>query len=105
MSDQSKIEKEFWKYYEIGSSMPPQTADNMLIAYSFYKQATEGDNDQKRPEESSNVVQTFKHDAWLRLKGTPKEVAMQKYTETIKRLIAETAEEDRLPEDFSSINS
>ncbi len=81
---QSDLKKEFWKYVEIGNNMRPQTADNMLIAYGYFKQATEGDNENERPQESSNVIQTFKHDAWKRLEGMPKEEAMQKYINTIK---------------------
>lgn len=81
---QSELEKEFWKYVEIGNKLPPQTADNMLVAYAFFKQATEGDNENERPQQSSNVVQTFKHDSWVRLEGMPKEEAMKRYISIIK---------------------
>ena len=84
--EERDLDKEFLKYVEIGTALPPQTADNMLIAYSYFKQATLGDNDQPRPSESSNVIETFKHDAWFRLKGMPKDAAKKKYIETIKRL-------------------
>ncbi len=84
---QTNIEKEFLKFVEIGNNLPPQTADNMLIAYSFYKQALEGDNPHQRPNESSNVVETFKHDAWKRLEGMPKEEAMERYVTLIKSLM------------------
>jgi acyl-CoA-binding protein len=93
MSIDENLEKEFLKFVNIGSRMPPQTADNMLIAYSFYKQATQGDNTNERPTESSNVVQTFKHDAWMRLRGMKKEEAMRKYINTIKAYQKETKEE------------
>jgi len=85
MEDKS-LDTEFRKYVEIGSSLPPQTADNMLIAYAYFKQGTMGDNTHTRPHESSNVIETFKHDAWYRLQGMPKEEAMRKYIETIKML-------------------
>ncbi len=85
MEDKS-LDTEFWKYVEIGSGLPPQTADNMLIAYAYFKQGTIGDNTHTRPHESSNVIETFKHDAWYRLQGMPKEEAMQKYIDTIKSL-------------------
>lgn len=84
--EEKEQDKEFWKFVEIGNSLPPQTADNMLIAYAFFKQATMGDNNNTRPHESSNVIETFKHDAWYRLQGMPKEVAKEKYIETIKKL-------------------
>ncbi len=87
---QTELDREFWHYVELGNSMPPQTADNMLIAYAFFKQATEGDVKGDRPTESSNVVQTFKYDSWKRLIGMPQELAKQKYIETIKRLLSES---------------
>lgn len=90
MEQRSELDKVFKEYVEIGNSMPPQTADNMLIAYAFYKQATEGDNIHERPTESSNVVQTFKHDAWKRLEGMPKDEAKERYISTIKTFLKES---------------
>lgn len=89
------LEAEFWKFVEIGDNMSPQSADNMLIAYGFYKQATEGDNFSERPTESSNVIQTFKYDAWKRLEGMPKEEAMRRYITTIKDLLENGKKEGR----------
>lgn len=84
--DKEQLEADFWQYVEIGNAMAPQTADNMLVAYAYYKQATEGDTNSERPTASSNVVQAFKYDAWKRLEGMPKEEAMKKYIATIKKL-------------------
>lgn len=92
MSD-SDLDKDFEKYVEIGNNMPPQAADDMLIAYAYFKQATEGDNDQPRPTGSSNVVQTFKYDAWKRLIGMPPEDAKRKYIQTIIELQAREKED------------
>lgn len=89
MQDSKKIDTEFWKMVKKGSEMPPQTADNMLIAYAYFKQATDGNNDNQRPQTSSNVVQTFKHDAWKRLYGMDKNEAKKKYIKTIQKLIKE----------------
>ena len=86
MTEQDQLLKEFQKYVEIANQMSPQTADNMLIVYAYFKQAQEGDNHEQRPTQSSNVIQTFKHDAWKRLEGMPKEEAMKRYIETIKKL-------------------
>lgn len=83
---EQELNQEFEKYVAIGNKMPPQAADDMLIAYAYYKQATEGDNCNVRPTESSNVVQTFKHDAWKRLAGMPPEEAKKRYISTIKEL-------------------
>ena len=87
MSEEKDLDAQFLKYVKLGNTMPPQTADNMLIAYAFYKQAIEGDNAHERPTESSNVVQTFKHDAWIRLQGMPQAEAKKKYIEIIKGFI------------------
>jgi len=84
--DREQLEADFWQYVEIGNAMAPQTADNMLVAYAYYKQATEGDTNAERPTASSNVVQAFKYDAWKRLEGMPREEAMKKYIATIKKL-------------------
>lgn len=89
MEEDKNLESEFRKYVEIARNMPPQSADNMLIAYAYYKQATIGDNENERPQESSNVVKTFKHDTWQRLRGMPPEEAKKKYINTIKRLLEE----------------
>ena len=93
---ETDLDNLFKEYVKHANKMPTQTADNMLIAYGFFKQATEGDNMDRRPSESSNVVQTFKHDAWKRLYGMSKEEAKKKYIEHIKQLIEETKKEGRL---------
>lgn len=89
MEKRSELDKTFWEYVKIGNSMPPQTADNMLVAYAYFKQATEGDNRNERPTESSNVVQTFKHDAWKRLVGMPKKEAKERYIATIEAFLTD----------------
>lgn len=91
-----ELEKRFWEHVELGNKLPTQTADNMLIAYSYFKQATEGDNVRRRPFESSNVIQTFKHDAWKRLQGVDKITAMKSYIAHIQKLIELCESEGRL---------
>ena len=83
----SELEKEFWKYVEIGRNLPKQAPDVMLIAYGFYKQAIAGDNDNQRPTENSDIVRTFMHDQWKRLEGMQQEEAMTKYINFIKELV------------------
>lgn len=92
---ETALEKLFNEYVSYANDMPTQTADNMLIAYGFFKQATEGDNNELRPSQSSNVVKTLKHDAWKRLHGIPVVEAKKKYIEHIKTLIELTKEEGR----------
>ena len=81
------LETEFHHYVDLGTKLPTQAADDMLIAYSLYKQAILGDNNNPRPTENSNIVATFKHDAWERLRGMSKERAMKEYIKHIKKLI------------------
>lgn len=88
------LEKKFWEHVELGNNLPTQTADNMLIAYSYFKQSTEGDNKLRRPFESSNVIQTFKYDAWKRLQGMDKSTAMKNYIVHIQKLIELTKTEE-----------
>jgi len=85
---------DFEKHVELGRNMPKQAPDVMLIAYGYYKQALEGNNNNPRPTANSNVVETLKHDQWKRLQGMSKEQAMEKYINFIQLLIEkmETAE-------------
>lgn len=87
----STLEIAFWEHVEIGRNMPKQAPDVMLIAYGFFKQATEGDNNQPRPTENSDVVRTFMHDQWKRLAGMSREEAMTKYINFIKELVTKNA--------------
>ena len=91
----AELDALFLEHVAIGNRMPPQTADNMLIAYSFYKQATEGDNRNDRPIHS-DVIRTFKHDAWKRLEGMSREDAKRKYIAHIQKLVKELKAEGRM---------
>lgn len=59
----------------------------LLKIYGFYKQATEGDNTEKKPG-FSDVVARAKWDAWNKLKGTAQETAQQQYIDLIAELAA-----------------
>lgn len=80
---------EFKKYVELGRTMPKQAPDRMLIAYGYFKQATEGDNTFERPTSNSDIVRTFMHDQWKRLRGMPQSEAMKKYISFIKEMLME----------------
>ncbi len=84
---QTELELEFKKYVEIGRDLPKQAPDVMLLAYGFFKQANEGDNNQTRPTENSSVVDTLKYDQWKRLQGMTQNEAMTKYIAFIKELV------------------
>ena len=57
----------------------------LLKIYALYKQATQGDNAEKRPG-FSDVVARAKWDAWTRLKGTAGDAARQQYIDLIASL-------------------
>ena len=57
----------------------------LLKIYALYKQATDGENAEKRPG-FSDVVARAKWDAWTKLKGTAGDVAKQQYIDLIAEL-------------------
>jgi len=63
--------------------------DNMakLRLYALYKQATNGDNDGKRPG-MMDMVGRAKYDAWKALEGTSQDEAKQQYIAFVDELKA-----------------
>jgi acyl-CoA-binding protein len=57
----------------------------LLKIYALYKQATEGDNTEKRPG-MMDMVGRAKWDAWDKMKGTDTQSAMQQYVDLIESL-------------------
>ncbi|MDP2220575.1 MAG: acyl-CoA-binding protein [Hydrogenophaga sp.] len=57
----------------------------LLKLYALYKQATAGDNTEKKPG-FSDMVGRAKWDAWSGLKGTASDAAMQQYVDLIESL-------------------
>jgi diazepam-binding inhibitor (GABA receptor modulator, acyl-CoA-binding protein) len=57
----------------------------LLKLYALYKQATAGDNTEKKPG-FSDLVGRAKWDAWQLAKGTSSEDAMQQYIDLVKSL-------------------
>ena len=57
----------------------------LLKIYALYKQATVGDNAEKKPG-FSDMVGRAKWDAWNAAKGTSKDDAMQQYIDQIESL-------------------
>jgi diazepam-binding inhibitor (GABA receptor modulating acyl-CoA-binding protein) len=60
--------------------------DVLLQLYSLYKQATEGDVNTDPPANTFDFVGKAKFNAWEKLKGKPKEVAMQDYADLVGKL-------------------
>jgi len=57
----------------------------LLRIYALFKQATQGDNDEKKPS-FSDMVGRAKWDAWEKLKGTEGDAAREQYIELIESL-------------------
>lgn len=57
----------------------------LLKIYALYKQATAGDNGEKKPG-FGDMVGRAKWDAWNGLKGTSADDAMQQYIDLIESL-------------------
>ena len=57
----------------------------LLKLYALYKQASVGDNTEKKPG-FTDMVGRAKWDAWSLLKGTPSTDAMQQYVDLIESL-------------------
>jgi acyl-CoA-binding protein len=57
----------------------------LLKIYALYKQATLGDNAEKKPG-FGDMVGRAKWDAWAGMKGTSKDDAMQQYVDLIESL-------------------
>ena len=57
----------------------------LLKIYALYKQATAGDNADKKPG-FGDMVGRAKWDAWNGLKGTAADAAMQQYIDLIESL-------------------
>ena len=67
----------------------PAKPDNptLLKIYALFKQATAGDNAEKKPS-FSDIVARAKWDAWTKNKGLSAEAAKQRYIELIDTLRA-----------------
>jgi acyl-CoA-binding protein len=65
----------------------PEKPDNMTLLkiYAFYKQASAGDVDGKRPG-FTDLVGRAKYDAWAATKGKSTNEAMQEYVDLIESL-------------------
>ncbi len=57
----------------------------LLKIYALYKQASVGDNEEKKPS-FSDMVGRAKWDAWSKLKGTDQDGARQQYIDLIDSL-------------------
>jgi acyl-CoA-binding protein len=67
--------------------LPEKPSNEVLLQlYSLYKQSTSGDADAEGPANPFDFVAKAKHNAWLTLKGKPKETAMREYIDLVEKL-------------------
>ncbi len=82
----SELQKKFDAAIANSKSLA-ERPDNLTLLkiYALYKQATAGDNTDKKPG-FGDMVGRAKWDAWNALKGTPGTDAMQQYVDLIESL-------------------
>lgn len=59
--------------------------EDLLLMYGLYKQATEGDNEEKRPG-GFDFKAVAKYEAWLRQKSKLRDEAKKEYIALVERL-------------------
>ncbi|HEU4574946.1 MAG TPA: acyl-CoA-binding protein [Chitinophagaceae bacterium] len=60
--------------------------ETLLLMYSLFKQATEGDVHTDPPANPFDFVAKAKYEAWASLKGKSKDQSMQEYAELVGKL-------------------
>lgn len=80
--------KDFENAVANSKNLPVQSNENLLLIYSLYKQATEGDVNIEKPTNMFDFKGIAKYNAWEELRGTSKEDAIKKYIDLIKNLSA-----------------
>lgn len=84
----SDLQAQFETAAQEAQALPKKPSnENLLLLYSYYKQATTGDPSGKRPG-FTDIVGRAKYDAWANLQGTSQEAAMQAYIKLVNELKA-----------------
>ena len=82
----SDLKTQFEKAAQEAQKLPKKPDnDTLLRLYALYKQATVGDVSGKRPGFMDMVGQA-KYDAWVKVKGSSKDSAMQAYIDLVNKL-------------------
>ena len=84
MSDLNATFEEAVKGSTTSITTRPDNA-TLLKIYALYKQATDGDNETKKPS-FTDMVARAKWDAWAKLEGTTPDEAKQIYIDLIESL-------------------
>lgn len=87
----SDLQAQFETATQEAQALPEKPSnEELLLLYSYYKQATNGDAAGKRPG-FTNMVGRAKYDAWANLKGMSQENAMQSYIDLVAGLKSASA--------------
>ncbi len=82
------VEKKFFEASEnVKKLKKSPSQDQLLLLYSFYKQATQGDVKGERPG-MINFKERAKFDAWAKTKGLSIQDAQKKYINLVEQLMA-----------------
>lgn len=82
----SELQQRFERAQQDVNHLPQRPDNNTLLKlYALFKQATQGDVSGERPG-SFDFVRRAKYDAWVAMKGTTAESAMQQYVALIECL-------------------
>jgi acyl-CoA-binding protein len=82
------VTKETFEQAVADSKQLTSRPDNntLLMLYSLYKQATDGDVTGDGPTNPFDFVAKAKFNAWEKLKGTSADAAMAQYVEIVEKL-------------------
>lgn len=82
----SDLQTQFETAAQEAQALPKKPSnENLLLLYSYYKQATVGDVSGKRPG-FTDMIGRAKYDAWANLTGTSQNDARRAYVDLVARL-------------------
>jgi acyl-CoA-binding protein len=88
----SDLKEAFEKAVADSKLLSSKPANEILLRlYSLYKQGTEGDINADNPPGMFDFVAKAKYDAWLKLKGTTADDAMEQYIQLVTQLSNKTS--------------
>ena len=84
----SELDEQFEKaQVEVKTLTSRPSNDDMLLLYSYFKQATAGEASAAKKPSRFDFVGKAKYDAWAKLDGVAPDEAKQRYVDTVQRLL------------------
>ena len=84
----SELDEQFEKaQVEVKTLTSRPSSDDMLLLYSYFKQATVGEASAASKPGRFDFVGKAKYDAWTKLAGVAPDDAKQRYVDTVQRLL------------------